>query len=110
MGGPLGGGEKNIFPNQFNLHADLDSAKRFLEVIKDKRIPLKLVPTECIKGSKFELDQKELEQVLKDAPEVKSLGYRWWKGSGSKEPDRYKLFDWVAALIVKNPDLLHGKW
>jgi inosine-uridine nucleoside N-ribohydrolase len=106
MGGFIDGG-RNLFPNQFNFHVDMASAKAFLADVTEKGIPLKLVPTECVKGSVFELDEEELQSVFTHSPMLYELAKRYCQDSGP--PGSYKLFDWVAALVVKNPDLLPVK-
>jgi hypothetical protein len=40
-----------IFLNQFNIHADVGVAWEFFQNARKSKIPLKLVPTECAKGS-----------------------------------------------------------
>ncbi|KAF2122020.1 hypothetical protein BDV96DRAFT_593960 [Lophiotrema nucula] len=117
------GSNINVFPNQFNIHADVESAQKFLEYVEQNKISCKLVPTECAKGSKvddgmsncpFELTIKNKDSnkkddwatVLKKLPLLYKSIVRYDKDK--EEEGAYEPFDWVTALTIKHPDLF--KW
>lgn len=56
--------ELNVFPDQFNIHTDPDSAGEVFEYLMKHNIPTKIVPTECIKSSVFSLGEAETKEIV----------------------------------------------
>ncbi|KAH8655706.1 hypothetical protein BX600DRAFT_526089 [Xylariales sp. PMI_506] len=113
MGGYIHG-NVNLFANQFNFHIDMDSAWKFLQLVLEKGISLWLLPTECAKGKPemgiicpWELDEEELTDVFESAPVLFEQVRRFSKDT--KTLSNINLFDWIAALMVKNRTLLPAK-
>lgn len=97
-------GRSNIFKNQYNVLLDIDSAVKFLDAVQNASIATLLVPTECIKNSPWQLDREDLEEVFKDAPELYEMVKTFTKDTNTLSD--VILFDWVAGIIQRYPDLL----
>jgi hypothetical protein len=104
MGGFIHGGT-NLFPNQFNFHVEMTSAKLFLDLVTEKNIPCTLLPTEAVKGTVFALSQTELDHVVAESSAAhKLIGLYHRDSHSSGRP--YTLYDWIAAIAFTHPDLL----
>ncbi|KAH5617509.1 hypothetical protein HBI23_255320 [Parastagonospora nodorum] len=98
--------DRNIFKNtQFNFWADFDSAKAFLELVTKKRIRLKLVPTECGKGTKTEPCPLVMHlDVYKGFLGERSLAFQMIQRYVQDKGDvSYGAFDWIAAVAATHP-------
>jgi inosine-uridine nucleoside N-ribohydrolase len=104
MGGFIHGGS-NLFPNQFNFHVDMTSAKLFLDLIVEKSISCTLLPTEAVKGTVFALTQTELDCVVAESPAARKLIGLYHRDSHSTGRP-YTLYDWIAAIAFTHSDLL----
>lgn len=106
MGGFIHG-KSNLFPNQFNFHADMTSAKTLLELVEgNKNYTLTLLPTECVKESLFSLGADDLKHWNPLSQSTVDLITLYYKGERNQV---YNLFDWVTALTIKHPGLLSKK-
>ncbi|KAH8650018.1 hypothetical protein BX600DRAFT_105157 [Xylariales sp. PMI_506] len=109
MGGFLSG-QQNLFKNQFNFNVDMQSAEEFLRwsegrMAEEHRRRLTLIPTECCKGDRcpFQLAADEVDDIFRDAPTVHRLMLRY---KADTKAANILLFDWIAALVIRNGDLL----
>jgi len=98
----------NLFANQFNFHVDLTSAQNVLDIVVEKGIPIKLLPTECVKESSFELEPNELATIFPGSaavpvPLIRRVADRYIKDSGASKS---YMFDWIAAILFTSPKLL----
>lgn len=100
-------GESNLFKNQYNALVDMPSAKQFLRCVEEMAIPFSIVPTECIKGSPYQLDAKELAEVFQPAPLIYAMIERFTAETNTLKS--VVLYDWVAALYQTNRWLLPSR-
>ena len=100
MAGASHGGS-NLFANQFNIHVDMDSAETILNMAKRREINLNLIPTECAKGTPYQLTWEELEQIDGLSQPIIEL-YNQWSPRSPVVP-----FDILAAMAVTT-DLYQG--
>ena len=85
-------GKSNLFDNQFNIHVDPESAKSVLSRAAKKEINLTLIPTECVKGTAYQLSSNELMKF--NSEPIIEL-YNQWSALDPIAP-----FDILAAMAV----------
>lgn len=94
----------NVFRECFNFLMDMTSAKGILGLAHTGEIDLILVPTECIKGTKFMLSIDELRELMERSSPTISKGYsKYLKLVKSKN---CVPFDLVTIWLGDYPDLL----
>ncbi len=88
-------GNNNIFSNQFNILIDDEAANEILRMAQDKKIDVTLLPTECVKGSAYELTWDQFtDSVAPLCEHIRDLYNQW----AANRP--VNLFDLLAAMVV----------
>ncbi|KAF2251708.1 hypothetical protein BU26DRAFT_502326 [Trematosphaeria pertusa] len=94
--------DRNIFKNQFNIHADVESAERVLRFLQDRQIPTKIVPTEAIKGV-LEISTDEYCEAFKKSRYLCRLIRQYDEDKGAT--GKWYNFDGITAMTVDHDDL-----
>lgn len=109
MGGSMTG-DRNLFNDiQFNFWKDLSSARGFLRHVKEHRISLYMVPTECVKGipkgpqCPFEFKWDDYAAILKHKPVLYGIIKEYMQDTG--RTDLYPAFDWITAIAATRKDI-----
>jgi inosine-uridine nucleoside N-ribohydrolase len=101
-----------MFPNQFNFHVDMLSAREALE----SGIPTVLIPTEYCKGSPWQLNHSQLKDVLRGSPPTIKLIDQYYDidiMGTEDDSDESKfigvpIFDFITHLAFNYPELFDG--
>jgi hypothetical protein len=94
---------KNIFPNQFNIYADVAAAASVFKMWDDWKIPTMIVPTECVKSSEYQFTLEEAEQMLNKSEHLKTLVKRFDADTGKS--GIWCGFDVIAAVAHVQKDI-----
>ncbi|KAJ1323079.1 nucleoside hydrolase [Microdochium nivale] len=97
-------GRGNILANQFNVHIDMSSAWEFLALVQKEKIPTLLVPTEVVKDADWRITKTDLDRAFQGHDSVRTAVEMFT--NQSKALTEVVLYDWVAAIIARMPDVL----
>jgi hypothetical protein len=101
MVGSLGKGI-NVFPNQFNLHADLDSGTQVLRYLQKSSIRTDIIPTDSVKQPDIVCTGDNLKEGFRSNL-FRGMVHEYLKDTGDKK-DWYN-FDGLTAIAHCSPEL-----
>jgi inosine-uridine nucleoside N-ribohydrolase len=88
--------KQNIFPNQFNIYADVPAAAAVLSVFGGSNKTTKIVPTECIKKSEYQFTLTEAYDMLCKSEHLTNLVKRFDEDTGKS--GIWCAFDVITAV------------
>nr|GAT45482.1 predicted protein [Mycena chlorophos] len=95
-------GDLNVFPEQYNVLLDRASCTAFLDLVQARGIPMRIVPTELVKGSPLQLTADELGYVFAPAPRLLEMVLAYTHGT--QIMPGVALFDWVMGILERHPE------
>jgi hypothetical protein len=98
----------NILKNQYNDDCDPDATAKFLEWLKESKIPVILVPTEVIKTTEQEAFFSDLNERLAKIPfeKLPPLARLWRQWNLSKNGKGQFMFDQLVVFLKYVIDIL----